>query len=83
MVELARRIGCTPCALLLAAARMADVPDATPVAVIAALRERGQQSTPSADAAALLLLSAPSSYALGHVEDALASLWGPAPRAAD
>ena len=82
VVELARRIGCTPHDLLLAAARMVDAP-ATPAAVLAALRTHRQRPTTSADMAALLLLSAPSSYALGHVEDALASFWGPAPRPAD
>ena len=81
MVELARRLGCTPRELLLAAARMIDKPDATPADMLATLRQRSADGGHGA-AAANLLLTPASAYALGHVDDALASLWGHVRRSA-
>ncbi len=76
VLELARRLGCTPRDVLLAAARMVDAQESAPADVLAALRGHGVRAQSGSDAAANLLLTPPSAYALGHVEDALATLWG-------
>ena len=78
LADLARRLGVPARSVLLAAASMAQRPDADPAAILAALRA-GRFSTQDDAAGLALLLTPPSAYALGHVEDALTSLWGHAP----
>lgn len=75
LIDLSARIGCTPRALVLAAARMTVHVDPSPSEIVDALRRQPALSDPAEVAAVNLLLTPASSYAVGHVEDILASIW--------
>lgn len=77
LAALAHRLGVPPQAVLLAAASMAGKAQADPAAALAGLRAGALRSDATA-ASLALLRTPPAAYALGHVEDALATLWGPA-----
>jgi hypothetical protein len=66
----ARRLGCTPRELLVAAATSVDAQGLTPVDVLRAL----QASDPRVQACADLLLTPPGSYATDELDHLLASL---------
>lgn len=75
IAALSTRLGCSPRAVLLAAARMADDVDLTPARILAELQQPGHSGDCAANGAADLLMIPASAYALGHVESALAQLW--------
>ena len=75
IAALSTRLGCSPRALLIAAARMVDDVDLTTAQVLAMLQQPGHPGDRAADGAAELLMIPASAYALGHVEHALAQLW--------
>ncbi len=75
LIDLSARIGCSPRALVLAAARMTASDDIEAGEVVDALRRQPNLVDAADHAAVNLLLTPPSSFAVGHVEDILAACW--------
>ncbi|HNR91098.1 MAG TPA: hypothetical protein PKO41_01615 [Dokdonella sp.] len=75
LVALAQRLGCTPCELLVAAARGVDTPDVAVPEHLAHVRALVEAGDPRVQACANLLLTSPGSYATDELDNLLASIW--------